>query len=167
MAWRVGRCPGVVCRETGIRLGVAVLLLAGVVGCGSDRSPRPTPTPLSRALIEQQARISLPAAAFNVQSYLHDDGRDVFIIVRFDLPVEELRPFLPAAGYTTPLREGWAPLFAPCPEVDWWPDTRDYVRATNKIYAGAEVTESHFIRKILVDKSHGGIYTIFLQHFEY
>jgi hypothetical protein len=144
-----------------------VIISGWLVGCGEPKpdllrggAAKPTET-TDKAKIEAYARIKLPANATEIQASVLDGFQDDAILLKFKLPANDLEAFLQSAGYKEPLEDNFSPIgLQNSKELKWW------TPGAAKVFAGAEVVEPGFAKKIMVDKSDPKVFIVYLSHFQ-
>jgi hypothetical protein len=133
---------------------VLVLSVLFTLACGGGGSRT-----LSRAEIEQAARLTVPATATNIDAST-ERGIDSMIQLRLTLPEEDVPALLDGTGLTLGPGEGLAnPFRTDPPEPGWWqPDSVPGSRA-------GEALDGSFARKIRVDPGSDGQVHVFYQAF--
>jgi hypothetical protein len=138
-----------------LRVSLLLLLILGLAGCDYSNEK----TDLDKATIESYARIKLPNSATNIHSY-STSGKDLLILVKFELPPSDLDAFTKSIGYTNQIQVNQLSLERadPFDKAPWW-DPR-----AAKIFAGGMIDSGSFAKMILIDKTNPNSYIIYLEH---
>jgi hypothetical protein len=153
--------------STAVLTPCVLILLLLLVGCSEQKGdfgsgPAKVTETTDRKTIEAYARVKIPASATDLQASLLTGWLDDSASVKFKLPISDLDPFLKSAGYIEPLEDNFSPIGRTnSKEISWWKP------GDAKAFAGTEVMEAGFTKKIMVDKTNPQLLIIYLNHFEF
>lgn len=155
----------------------AACLFAGGSNVEVEKAVHSTPTTTLSAAqiaeIEAYGRLTMPAAAQNIQFYRETGGMDGFLALKFELPPDALSVFLDQAGYDEPLavpyqlRDILGLLYPLSEQIDGWPTMAEWEQMLGDpalILLTATTSEPGFSRTVLVDQTDGDLFVIYLVH---
>ena len=150
---------------------ILIFLFFFIVGCQNDSyitKETPTMTDLPQYSIEDVekiARIEIPASASEILVYANTGWMDDAALIKFKLPLGELKPFLERYGFTD-LKKGYWSIQDFSVPGDWWPNIGLGSKPPISVYMGGDLNFPGFSQSILIDMMNEDFYIIYLQCFE-
>lgn len=115
--------------------------------------------------VEKIARIEIPVVASEIQVYANTGWMNDAALIKFKLPLNELKPFLEKHGFKD-LRKGYWSIQDGPSSIDWWPNIGSNSKPPIAVYLGGDLDSLGFSQNILIDITSQDFYIIYLQCFE-